>query len=488
MAEEIPMLDDYDSSMLISECEPMNFPSTADLARMKQRIKQLEVFNFDYKSGGEIVQVFGSMVNEVFEKKGDTDVPAAISPVKNPIVHFDWKIIPTPPMVWHGTGNVTDAFFQSGNTALEYGVDNSNPIRQLDDLKSFVAETTTVIKLGDFTTPRKDNRYIFIPVSSSHGSNSQVVAIKTTTKPMYAYIRNRTPYVHGYETKSRKKDYWYQSEDELGSSHRAVIVLSHCSPADLKKIVLKGKYDGKPFKRNMFNETFGDAPIGRPYGKYALKGTQIDDYEININKFSIFNFVPTIFGASSGRVLGKDSNLYTELKIESPKNVQFSFSQPVGGDLSISARGLVIKPPMLIVSGENIIQSTVQYTGDYDIGLAFGLYQRAYQAGYKREGIGRVRNKSRNYKKSEHQGTLVTQIDSDVVKRWFKTGKQIIKNGKLMEIRHDTLDNLSLKAKNPLGLLGMTHHYLKGNRLSRFFWLKMYQTKDTQGILNHIFV
>ena len=456
---------------------------------MKQRIKQLEVFNFDYKSGGEIVQVFGSMVNEVFEKKGDTNVPAAISPVKNPIVHFDWKIIPNAEStitVWHGTGNVTDAFYQSGDVALEYGVDNSNPIPKLAYLNSFVAETTTVIKLSDFTTPRKDNRYIFIPIYT--GRDSQVVAIKTTTKPMYAYVRTRTPYVHGYATKSRKTDSWYQTEDELGSNHRAVIVLSNCSPADLKKIVLKGKYDGKPFKRNMFNETFGDAPVNRPYGKFALKGTQRDDAEININKFSIFNFVPTIFGSSSAKVEGDNSDLYTQLKIESPKNVQFPISQPVGGKLSIGARGLVIKPPMLIVSGENIIQSTVQYTGDYDIGLAFGLYQRAYQAGYKRQGIGRVRNKSRNYKKSEHQGGLAFGVDSEVVKRWFKTGKQIIKNGELMEIKHDTLDNLSLNAKKPLELLGMMNHYFKGNRLSRFFWTQIYQTKDTQGILNHIFV
>ena len=160
-------------------------------------------------------------------------------------------------------------------------------------------------------------------------------------------------------------------------------------------------------------------------------------------------------------------------------------SQPDGGKLSIGARGLVIKPPMLIVSGENIIQTIVQYKGDYDIGLAFGLYQRAYQAGYQRQGIGRVRNKSKNYKKSEHQGGLAFGVDSEVVKRWFKTGKQIIKNGELMEIKHDTLDNLSLEAKYPLELLGMTHHYLKGNRLGRFFWMQIYQTKDTQGILNH---
>ena len=114
----------------------------------------------------------------------------------------------------------------------------------------------------------------------------------------------------------------------------AVIVLSNCSPADLKKIVLKGKYDGKPFKRNMFNETFGDAPVNRPYGKFALKGTQRDDAEININKFSIFNFVPTIFGSSSAKVEGDNSDLYTQLKIESPKKTEMTKQLRISIELS----------------------------------------------------------------------------------------------------------------------------------------------------------
>ena len=234
----------YDSSQLSPNVlEEMGFPTQAsiqekidELQRMQETVQKMAIFDFDWRSKGEVVGLLNFFTNpHGLEDYSAFDVEDyQPEPLKNPLVFSAVKIVP------RSSSYTFNSNFDGGLLP--------------DEEEEFQLVTTLVYDLTQFLIPREGRWFLFFPAEDSKYANNNKVAVfeYPDNKPIFAYVKSQSSFRYGRENK-RFKDYsWKYSYDDIAYGKEPFygnnindFFLTHLHPNQLKKLTLRGRMDFK---------------------------------------------------------------------------------------------------------------------------------------------------------------------------------------------------------------------------------------------------